>query len=109
MNVRYRKEILNVFSYFGMTSGRILSEHKSEYKKLYSTDHILFNANVFTLEEGKIWYGDINLTQEYNLLQSISEQLDRDIYILNELDGRYDNEFLPSSKIIEKAICKIKK
>lgn len=109
MNVKYKKEILNIFSDYGMGSGRILNENKSLYKKKHPEDHILFNANIFTLEDGKIWYGDINLTQEYDILQLIAEKLNKDIYILNELDGRFENEFLPSIKIIERAICKIKK
>lgn len=109
MTVKYKKNILNIFSSREMELGRILSESKSEYKQLHSGDHVLFNANIFTLEDGKIWYGDINLTQEYNIFQMIAEELGKDIYILSELEGRFDNEFLPKEKIIRNSICKIKK
>lgn len=109
MTIKYKKDILNIFSLREIGLGRILSESKSQYKSSHPEDHVLFNANIFTLEDGKIWYGDINLTQEYNILQIIAEKLDKDIYILSELDGRFENEFLPKEKIIRNSICKIKK
>jgi hypothetical protein len=89
--------------------GRLISFSKSFYRKQFPENQIYFNANVFVLGEGKIWYGDLDLTVDGEKLQRIASQSGRDLYILREMDGRFEGETLSDSEIIEKSVCKITK
>ena len=91
----------------GLGNGRILSFSKSSYRKENPDHEIYFNANIFTLEDGKIWFGDLDLTKDIDQLKEISESLGKSLYILREIDGRFENDKLKDSEIIKKAVVKI--
>ena len=63
----------------------------------------IFNANVFMKDVGKVWYGDLNLTEDYVTLKSIAESLDTTLYVLWEMDGRFGEEKKPIDELIKKA------
>lgn len=77
--------------------GKMISSSKSGYMKRFPENLVIFNANVCT-EEGKIWYGDIDLTLSYKDLTNLSKELDQTIYVLRELDGRFENEKTPRNE-----------
>lgn len=93
------EQIREVFINHGYHSGRMISGSKSFYREKYPDHEVFFNANIFTLEEGKIWYGDIDFTKDSEIISKISKQLNRDLYILREMDGRFENENLKGDKI----------
>jgi hypothetical protein len=72
-------------------------------------NEVYFNSNIFVLGEGKIWYGDIDVTKERDKLENIAKEIGKDLYILREMDGRFGNENLGDSEIIKRCICKISK
>jgi len=102
------KEILEKFTENGMHIGRLISFSKSGYLESNPDNLVCFNANIFTLEEGKIWHGDLDVTKDKEKLEQISAQLGKKLYILREMDGRFGNEELPQKQIIERAIAIIK-
>ena len=53
------------FESHGFDSARIITGSKSVYKSSKPKDLIIFNANVFMKDMGKVWYGDLNLKEEY--------------------------------------------
>ena len=75
----------------------------------FPDNEVYFNANIFVLGEGKIWYGDIDVTKEKEKLENVARGIGKDLYILREMDGRFGNEELKDSEIITRAICKITK
>jgi hypothetical protein len=77
---------------------------KSRYREANPGNEVYFNANIFTIEDGKIWYGDIDYTKDQETLEKIATKLERDLYILKELDGRFENEKLEDNQIKKKAI-----
>jgi len=93
----------------GLDIGRMISYSKSGYREKYPDNEVYFNANIFVLGEGKIWYGDIDVTRERESLQNIANEMGKDLFILRELDGRFENENLDDSEIIRRSICKISK
>ena len=56
---------------------------------------IVWNSNVCTKEHGKIWFGDLNITRDRDKLKLLSETLGTRIYVLYEMDARFDNELNP--------------
>lgn len=80
----------------------MISGSKSGYRNIYPHNLVLFNANICILEKGsngkKVWWGDIDITKKRNELRSIAVELDVDIYILSEMDGRFENEKSPVMK-----------
>ena len=87
--------------------GRMLSMSKSAYSNNNTGNIIVFNSNVF-IKQGKkyqkIWYGDIDVTREVSNLAELADQLKTSVYVLREMDGRFENEKKPK---IENAVIKI--
>lgn len=99
-----------LFSAHGLNIGRMISASKSEYCKEHQDNLIIFNANVLTKSHGKIWYGDLDITEDFDKLKNIADILKEDLYILMEGDARFGYEkqsldiLLPKARVIIK--CK---
>ena len=91
------------FESHGFNSARIITGSKSVYKSSKPKDLVIFNANVFMKDMGKVWYGDLNLTEEYMVLKSIAASLDTTLYVLWEMDGRFGEEKKPIDELIKKS------
>ena len=98
------QEVQQFFEAHNFFDGRMIGGSKSHYHKEHPDDLIVFNANVLIKDMGKVWYGDLNLTQDYILLKSIAESLDTTLYILWESDGRFGEEDKPIDELIKKAV-----
>ena len=71
--------------------GRMISGSKTGPK-----GHIcIFNANVCTHSAGKIWFGDIDLTDDAADLQRLANEKGEAVYVLREIDARFMNERTP--------------
>lgn len=84
---------------FGMC-GRMISASKGDYCRSHPKNIVVFNSNVCT-EDGKIWYGDIDVTLDEDKLKQLAEAIGETVYVLYEMDGRFDNEETPA---IDKAV-----
>ena len=102
------QNISETFAKENYHNGRMISYSKSMYRQKNPENEVYFNANIFTLNEGKVWYGDIDVTLDREILQRISDSLGTDLFILRELDGRFENEELKDSEIIKRAVATIK-
>jgi hypothetical protein len=85
----------------------MISYSKSTYRRKYPDNEVYFNANIFVLGEGKVWLGDLDVTKDREILQKIATEIGKDLYIVRELDGRFENENLKDSEILKVAVCKI--
>ena len=74
--------------------GRMISGSKSGYRSKLPENVAIFNANLCT-KEGKIWYGDIDLTISSSKLIYLCKELNSDLYVLYETDARFENEKNP--------------
>jgi hypothetical protein len=83
-------------------NGKILSWSKSSYKEENPANLVVFNSNVFT-KKSKIWYGDLDISLSKETLLMLANSIDEDIYILREMDGRFENENSPA---LEKFVAK---
>ena len=98
------KEIHKHFYAHGFYEARMISGSKWEYTDKYPDDLIVFNANVLMSGYGKVWYGDLNITQDYIILKSIAYTLDTKLYVLSEMDGRFGEENKSIDELIEKSV-----
>lgn len=96
-----------IFKNEKLFSGRMISFSKSRYRNQFPENEVYFNANIFVLGEGKIWYGDVDITKDKEKLENVAREIGKDLYILSEMDGRFGNEKLKDSEIISKSMCKI--
>jgi hypothetical protein len=79
--------------------GKVISWSKSGYRTENPENLAIFNANIIEkTEKGyeKIWYGDIDITLDYEKLIRISECLDTEIFVLYEMDARFERELAPN-------------
>lgn len=76
-------------------SGRMLSGSKSGYGEQFPKNLVVFNANLIVEGDGKVWYGDIDVTRDEEKLKQIARTLKKRIYVLREHDGRFLNEAEP--------------
>lgn len=78
--------------------GAMISASKSGYRAANPKNLVIFNANVIVIngkEYSKIWYGDLDVTKSNKQLRSLAESLDRTVYVLREMDARFENEENP--------------
>ena len=73
---------------------RMISGSKTGYHNSHPKNLVVFNSNIIVNGE-KVWYGDIDLTISKTVLQTISVDENVDIYVLWEMDGRFENEEKP--------------
>ena len=98
------EDIQQYFESHSLYVARMIGGSKTGYCTEYPDDLIVFNANVLIPDYGKVWYGDLNLTQDYILLKSIAESLDTTLYILWESDGRFGEERKSIDELIKKSV-----
>jgi len=100
-------KILDELEKNGFFMGRMITGSKSFYMQKYPGHDVYFNANIIMEEYGKIWYGDLDLTIDFDKLYDIAKNNNVTLYILRELDARFSNENSPFETLIKKAVCKI--
>ena len=96
-------EVQKYFDAYEFYDARILAGEKWAYSSEHEDDLIIYNANVLMEDIGKVWYGDLNLTEDYVILKSIAESLDTTLYVLWEMDGRFGEEKKPIDELIKKS------
>ena len=98
------QEIQQVFEAYKFYTGRMIGGSKSGYSSQHPDELIVFNANILMPGYGKVWYGDLNLTEDYLVLREIAQNLNTDLYVLWESDGRFGDENKPFDELIKKAV-----
>jgi len=83
---------------------RMIGGSKSGYISKYPDRKPIFNANIITKSQGKIWYGDLDLVSDRHILEQLPEKLEENVYILRELDCRFGTENDPIETLILKAV-----
>lgn len=90
-----------------LACGRLVSYSKSRYRDQNPNNIVMFNANIFVEDLGKIWYGDLDLTVSESDLRDIATEIGKPLYILREMDGRWTNDELDIRQIRNKAVTTI--
>ena len=98
------QEVQQYFDAYKFYDGRMLGGSKIDYRTQYPDDLIIFNANVLMPGYGKVWYGDLNLTEDYLVLKDIAKSLNSTLYVLWESDGRFGDENKPLDELFDKAV-----
>ncbi len=100
-------DMFKLFADHGFILGRMISGSKSGYKEKYPDHKVVFNANIVIKSRGKAWYGDIDLTLDREDLRFIATDLKEPLYVLYEMDARFENENQPFEYYEHKAVEKI--
>lgn len=64
-------------------------------KKASVERRVVWNGNVCTREHGKLWFGDISITESSKALQKLADALRVNVYVLRERDARFEFETSP--------------
>lgn len=77
--------------------GAMLSGSKRGYEEQHPGNKAVFNANVVSETHGKIWFGDLDLARQKDIeaLQKLANRLGAKVYVLREMDGRFEYEDKP--------------
>jgi hypothetical protein len=80
--------------------GRMISASKSGPKS-----HVcVWNANIITKSQGKVWFGDLDLTRDGAKLQIVADTIGERLYVLREHDCRFNTENDPIEELIERSV-----
>jgi hypothetical protein len=80
-------------------SGRMLSASKGRYTFNNPNNIVIFNANIFNSKKEKIWYGDLDLSsKDIDNINKLAIELKNTLYILREMDGRFEYKNNPKLK-----------
>jgi hypothetical protein len=80
--------------------GKMLSASKSYYYDKHPNNLVAFNGNLI-VKGRKVWWGDVDATAEKDILDALAKELNESVYVLREMDARFDNEKNP---LMENAI-----
>ena len=97
-------DIQKIFEAHSFFDGRMIGGSKTGYSSQHADELIVFNANVLMPGYGKVWYGDLNLTEDYLVLREIAQNLNTELYVLRESDGRFGEEDKPIDELIKKSV-----
>jgi len=97
-----------VFDKYHLPLGRMMSWSKSDYRHSYPKNLVVFNGNIVTEKTGKVWFGDLDITRSMEDLQKVADELQENLYVLKEMDCRFENENKPFSFYKNKAVIIIK-
>jgi len=89
-NTEKNFEYEEVFNKRELPISRLIGSSKIGYMANHRGNLIVFNANIVTKKSGKIWFGDLDLTISNKDLQLIANELKEDLYILREMDARFE-------------------
>jgi hypothetical protein len=84
--------------------GRMMSYSKSGYREANPHSVCYFNANIITVADGKVWYGDLDLTKDGEALKQVAEEAGVVLYVLRELDGRFADEGKSGVELVKVAV-----
>ena len=98
------REVQQFFEAHGFYLSRMIARAKWEYTEKHPKDLVVFNANIVMPGYGKVWYGDLNLTEDCETLKNIANSINAPLYILWEMDGRFGEETKSIADLIEKAV-----
>ncbi len=104
MSLRTYATYYPAFEAEGLLTGRLLAGSKSAYREKHPENEVYFNANIFNSDGKKIWYGDLDLTLEAEKIDRIAEAMGEKLFVLREMDGRFENESLSEIKVMQRAI-----
>jgi hypothetical protein len=96
---------LKVMRKHGFELSRMIASSKSMYISERPNNQAVFNANVVT-DQGKIWWGDLDLADDSEKLQQVANDLNCNLYILHEMDYRFGKENRPFSEVEKLAVKK---
>ena len=96
-------ELSAVFSDVGLSFGRCFGS-KSGYRTANPKSIFIPNANVFCQRHGKVWWGDLDLQSDKPALEKAARRLRCRLYVLMEMDGRFENAEQPHSEIVGRAL-----
>lgn len=88
----------------GLRLGRAIAGSKTSYRRSHPGHIVVFNANVFTERDGKVFYGDLDLTLDGEALTQAALANHQTLYVLREIDGRFEHEERPFSEVLVLAI-----
>lgn len=80
---------------FPLRMGQMISSSKSAYVQHFPNNVVVFNANLCTKTDGKIWYGDIDVTESGHFIQVLANDIGEAVYVLPEMAARFGNENSP--------------
>ncbi|HPI82387.1 MAG TPA: hypothetical protein PK122_04105 [Candidatus Paceibacterota bacterium] len=88
-------DIYKLFASHGFVMARMISGSKSGYRDRFPDHFVIFNANIVTESRGKVWFGDLDLDLDAFNLMNVAKDLKEPLYILYEMDARFENEDQP--------------
>jgi hypothetical protein len=85
--------------------GQLITASHVWFDKLFPDHVAVFNANVCIAPPRKIWFGDIDLTEDERGLAVLAKALDTKVYVLNERDGRFQGR--DEQPLLERAVLNV--
>jgi|FAXJ01.1.fsa_nt_gi hypothetical protein len=93
-------DFYKLFTNHSLYGGRMLSGSKISPKG----HKCVWNANIVTRSQGKVWFGDVDITKDGPLLKEIAGKAGEPLYVLREMDCRFETATASVDVLIGKAV-----
>jgi hypothetical protein len=91
-----------VFCAGGLALGRCFGS-KSGYREKHRRNYFIPNANVCAIQDGKLWWGDLDLYRDSAALEQVAGRLRRRLYVLEESAARFEQAGVQGEEVRRRA------
>lgn len=98
-----RQDFTPAFARAGLGLGRCFGS-KSRYRDSHPRCIFIPNANVFSRKKGRMWWGDLDLSNDRVALERVARQMRTKLYVISEFDGRFDEAEKTLADLISAAV-----
>jgi len=89
----------------GFHCGRMVSGSKTFYSQNNPDNFVLFNANIISKNhKEKVWYGDLDLTKDFDKLKELAQDWGDTFYFLREMDCRFDEADAKFKELVKRSV-----
>jgi hypothetical protein len=91
----------------GLPDGRMISQSKSGYRRLYPDHVTVFNGTLADAEGAGLWWGDLDLTVDEPKLLALAAELGTTSHVIYESDAMFVGREEPHRFELSSALVRI--
>jgi hypothetical protein len=82
------EEVVRLATELGLPLGRLIAESKTGYMRRHPQHAVIFNATIADSTGRRLWWGDVDLTIEEDILVQLAERVGLHLNVYYEGDSR---------------------
>jgi hypothetical protein len=82
------EEFVELATGLGLPLSRLVSPSKSDFMRRHPQHAVVFNATITNAAGERMWWGDVDLTEDEEALHQLAQRAGFDLFVYHEADSR---------------------